>query len=323
MEILNYAQDVFTHILLNTEDGTDTMTHLMERGFKEQTIKEFGFGRTASKDELSKAILHENPLNLEALIKLGLGQVVPTKDNNVKVEDFFKGRFTLPIHNNNGVLVGFAGRTLPHNTHPAKYLNSPENEVFQKRNILYNFHRAKKDIQAKKYVVLMEGYLDVAMAWQHEITNVVGTMGTALTAENIQKLKRIVKNVIIMYDGDLAGMESAKKNAELLIEQGFNVRIVAIPNNHDPHELLQLQGIEGFKSCMGNALGLFDFTLLYTRKKYDLTVEANRIFFLEEILQSLQYEELDKQRSIFAQLSYECGFNSDHANHYLTQMYGY
>lgn len=311
---VEYVHKVFNHVLLNTEDGDDATAYLRERGFTTETIESFGFGRTPKKNAIAEYFRKKEASNFQSLHDLGIVRIKDTGE----VEDFFKGRLMIPIHDDNGSIVGFAGRTLPHNTHPAKYLNSPESELFKKRNVLFNFHKAKDHIKKSGYAFLMEGYLDVAMAVQHNVNNVVGTMGTSLTIENIMKLKQITENIIIMFDGDKAGMESAIRNADLLLENGFDVRIAYIPNGLDPHELLLQYGIDGMKQvCQDYVYNYFDFTMAYLNIKYNLSVEADRMMYIQQVLDSLKHETIEKQREIFTNLSISFGFNYDLANYHL------
>ncbi|WP_197232020.1 DNA primase [Lysinibacillus sphaericus] len=314
---MHHINDLYQFALLHTEEGESGLNYLKERGFTDETIQKFGYGRTTPKDKLTESLLKSEAEHIKNFVEWGL---VREKENG-SIQDFFKGRLMIPIHDDKGALVGFAGRTLPHNTHPAKYLNSPENDYFKKREVLYNFYQAKKSIVEKNYAVLMEGYFDVAMAVQNGMENVIGTMGTALTIENIARLKTVTNNIIIMFDGDIAGMESARSNATLLQEQGFNVRIAMVPNEYDPHELLLYMGKELFDHILMSALTVMNFTIHYLQKKYDLSNESNRMQYVGEILDTLKHESLEYQREVFVWLCNTCGFNYEHANYYLQQAY--
>lgn len=313
MQLVN---NIYQNILLNYEDGQDAYDYLISRGFTEETIELFGYGRTVKENAIAKSLMNAESANIDDFIAWGLIHV-----NNVgEAIDFFKGRLMIPIEDENGRLVGFSGRTLPHNTHPAKYLNSPESDYFKKRTILYNLHRAKEYIRQQDYAILMEGYFDVSLAFQNGFRNVIGTMGTALTMENILNLKRYTNNIVIMFDGDKAGMETALNNAKALIENGFNVKIAFIPNELDPHELILKQGKDAFNHVLVNSYSVFDFTKIYLQNKYNFSIESERMQYVEEMLDAMKHEPFERQSELFVALSNQCGFNFDHGNYYVQQM---
>lgn len=313
MQLVN---NIYQNILLNYEDGQDAYDYLISRGFTEETIELFGYGRTVKENAIAKSLMNAESANIDDFIAWGLIHV-----NNVgEAIDFFKGRLMIPIEDENGRLVGFSGRTLPHNTHPAKYLNSPESDYFKKRTILYNLHRAKEYIRQQDYAILMEGYFDVSLAFQNGFRNVIGTMGTALTMENILNLKRYTNNIVIMFDGDKAGMETALNNAKALMENGFNVKIAFIPNELDPHELILKQGKDAFNHVLVNSYSVFDFTTIYLQNKYNFSIESERMQYVEEMLDAMKHEPFERQSELFVALSNQCGFNFDHGNYYVQQM---
>lgn len=313
MQLVN---NIYQNILLNYEDGQDAYVYLISRGFTEETIELFGYGRTVKENAIAKSLMNAESANIDDFIAWGLIHV----NNAGEAIDFFKGRLMIPIEDENGRLVGFSGRTLPHNTHPAKYLNSPESDYFKKRTILYNLHRAKEYIRQQDYAILMEGYFDVSLAFQNGFRNVIGTMGTALTMENILNLKRYTNNIVIMFDGDKAGMETALNNAKALMENGFNVKIAFIPNELDPHELILKQGKDAFNHVLVNSYSVFDFTTIYLQNKYNFSIESERMQYVEEMLDAMKHEPFERQSELFVALSNQCGFNFDHANYYVQQM---
>lgn len=226
----DFAATYFNEQLLNSENGRAIgLSYFKERGFREETIEKFKLG--FSHDEwtnFTDAALAKG-YNLQFLDKTGLTIV---KDE--KKFDRFKGRVMFPIQNISGRVIGFGGRTLSADKKVAKYLNSPESDIYHKSRVLYGLNLAKKSIISQDRCFLVEGYTDVISLHQNGIENVVSSSGTSLTADQIRLIKRYTQNITILFDGDTAGIKAAFRGIDMILEEGLNVRVLAFADGEDP-----------------------------------------------------------------------------------------
>ena len=228
--VSEYAQQYFQDTLFNTEAGKAIgMTYFKERGFTEETIQKFRLG--FSPDEWTA--FTDNALakgyQLEFLEKTGLTIV-----NGDRKFDRFKGRVMFPIHSMSGRVLGFGGRILTNDKKQAKYLNSPESEIYHKSKVLYGIFFAKQAIAKADNCYLVEGYTDVIQMHQKGIENVVASSGTALTQDQIRLIHRLTPNITVLYDGDAAGLRASIRGVDLILEQGMNVKVCTFPEGDDP-----------------------------------------------------------------------------------------
>ncbi len=228
--VSEYAQQYFQDTLFNTEAGKAIgMTYFKERGFTEETIQKFRLG--FSPDEWTA--FTDNALakgyKLEFLEKTGLTIV-----NGDRKFDRFKGRVMFPIHSMSGRVLGFGGRILTNDKKQAKYLNSPESEIYHKSKVLYGIFFAKQAIAKADNCYLVEGYTDVIQMHQKGIENVVASSGTALTQDQIRLIHRLTPNITVLYDGDAAGLRASIRGVDLILEQGMNVKVCTFPEGDDP-----------------------------------------------------------------------------------------
>ena len=228
--VSEYAQQYFQNTLFNSEAGKAIgMTYFKERGFTEETIQKFRLG--FSPDEWTA--FTDNALakgyQLEFLEKTGLTIV-----NGDRKFDRFKGRVMFPIHSMSGRVLGFGGRILTNDKKQAKYLNSPESEIYHKSKVLYGIFFAKQAIAKADNCYLVEGYTDVIQMHQKGIENVVASSGTALTQDQIRLIHRLTPNITVLYDGDAAGLRASIRGVDLILEQGMNVKVCTFPEGDDP-----------------------------------------------------------------------------------------
>ena len=228
--VSEYAQQYFQDTLFNTEAGKAIgMTYFKERGFTDETIQKFRLG--FSPDEWTA--FTDNALakgyQLEFLEKTGLTIV-----NGDRKFDRFKGRVMFPIHSMSGRVLGFGGRILTNDKKQAKYLNSPESEIYHKSKVLYGIFFAKQAIAKADNCYLVEGYTDVIQMHQKGIENVVASSGTALTQDQIRLIHRLTPNITVLYDGDAAGLRASIRGVDLILEQGMNVKVCTFPEGDDP-----------------------------------------------------------------------------------------
>ena len=230
--VSEFAQKYFHHTLLETEEGKAIgLTYFKERGFTSETIKKFGLGYcTDSWDAFTKEALGKG-YKLEFLDKTGLTIV---KEEEGKTFDRFKGRVMFPIHSMSGRVLGFGGRILTNDKKAAKYVNSPESDIYHKSKVLYGIFHAKQAIAKQDNCYLVEGYTDVIQFNQAGIENVVASSGTALTPDQIRLVSRLTKNITVLFDGDAAGLRASIRGIDLILEAGMNVKVCAFPDGEDP-----------------------------------------------------------------------------------------
>ncbi len=231
----NFALSFFTENLFKTEEGKAiALSYLKDRDLGEETIKKFQLGYSPDKWEAltNKAI--ENGYKLDYLEKTGLTII---KDD--KRYDRFRGRIIFPIHNLTGKVIGFGGRILSKDQAKAKYVNSPESDIYNKSKSLYGIFFSKNAIVKNDNCYLVEGYTDVISLNQSGIENVVASSGTSLTTEQIKLIKRYTRNITILYDGDEAGLKASFRSIDMILEQGMNIKIVMFPENEDPDSFVR------------------------------------------------------------------------------------
>lgn len=228
--VSEFASNYFQDILLNSEEGKAiALSYFKERGFTNDTIKKFSLGYSpATWDALTKEALGKG-YKLEFLEKTGLTIVGEDKQF-----DRFKGRVMFPIQSMSGRVLGFGGRILTNDKKAAKYLNSPESDLYHKSKVLYGIYHAKQAIAKQDNCYLVEGYTDVIQMHQAGIENVVASSGTALTPDQIRLINRLTKNVTVLFDGDAAGLRASIRGIDLILEEGMNVKVCTFPDGEDP-----------------------------------------------------------------------------------------
>ncbi len=239
-----FAQKYFRETIENTEEGRAIgLKYFMERGVREDIMEKFQLGYCpAGRDAFTKEA-EKNGYKSEYLIKTGL-----TIDHNGRHFDRFSSRVIFPIHSISGTIVGFGGRILRQDKETAKYLNSPESEIYHKSRVLYGLYFAKKSIVHNDRCYLVEGYTDVLAMHQAGIENVVASSGTALTVEQIRLVKRFTSNITIIYDGDEAGIKASFRGIDLILEEGMNVRVLLLPEGEDPDSFSKSRNATDFKT---------------------------------------------------------------------------
>jgi len=228
--VSEFAKDYFHKTLLNSEEGKAIgLSYFKERGFTNETIKKFSLGYSPETwDALTKEALGKG-YKLEFLESTGL--TIPREDRPF---DRFKGRVMFPIESMSGRVLGFGGRILTNDKKAAKYLNSPESDIYHKSKVLYGIFQAKQSIAKLNNCYLVEGYTDVIQFNQSGIENVVASSGTALTPDQIRLINRLTRNITVLFDGDAAGLRAAIRGIDLILEEGMNVRVCAFPDGEDP-----------------------------------------------------------------------------------------
>ena len=228
--VSEFAKDYFHNTLLHSEEGKAIgLSYFKERGFTNETIKKFVLGYSPETwDAFTKEALGKG-YKLEFLESTGL--TIPKDDRPF---DRFKGRVMFPIQSMSGRILGFGGRILGNDKKAAKYLNSPESDIYHKSKVLYGIFQAKQAIAKQNNCYLVEGYTDVIQFNQAGIENVVASSGTALTPDQIRLINRLTKNITVLFDGDAAGLRASIRGIDLILEEGMNVKVCAFPDGEDP-----------------------------------------------------------------------------------------
>lgn len=225
-----FAQQYFTSVLHDTEEGKAIgLTYFRERGIREETLNRFQLGYNPDKWDAFTAHALANGYKKEYLIRTGL-----SVERDGRLYDRFHARVIFPIHSSSGRVIGFGGRILGGDKSRAKYVNSPESEIYNKSKTLYGIFFARNAIAANDNCLLVEGYTDVISLHQAGIANVVASSGTSLTHDQILMIQRYTANITILYDGDPAGIKASFRGIDMIVEQGMNVRIVLFPDGEDP-----------------------------------------------------------------------------------------
>ncbi|MBV5315224.1 MAG: DNA primase [Prolixibacteraceae bacterium] len=230
MIVSAFAQKYFSRYLLNENEGrTVGLSYLRERGIRDDIIAKFELGFCPDGKDLFTQAAQREGYKMDFLEKTGL-----TIKRDDWVRDRFGGRVIFPVHNVAGRVIAFGGRTLTNDKKVAKYLNSPESEIYHKGRTLYGIYQAKRDITRLDKCYLVEGYTDVLSFHQAGIENVVASSGTSLTIEQIRLIRRFSPNITIVYDGDDAGIKASLRGIDMVLEEGINVKVLPLPRGEDP-----------------------------------------------------------------------------------------
>ncbi|MHA7842638.1 MAG: DNA primase [Winogradskyella sp.] len=254
--VSEYANEYFQKVLQKTDQGQAIgKSYFKERGFTEDTIKKFQLGYSLDEWQAFTDDALGKGYKLEFLEKTGLTIV---KDE--RRFDRFKGRVMFPIHSMSGRVLGFGGRILTNDKKAAKYLNSPESDIYHKSKVLYGLFFAKQTIAKEDNCFLVEGYTDVIQFYQTGVKNVVSSSGTALTSEQIRLINRLTNNITVLFDGDAAGIRASIRGIDLILEQGMNVKVCTFPDGEDPDSFAKSNTLEELKEYLNeNAKDFIQF----------------------------------------------------------------
>ena len=274
--VSEFASTYFQNTMLKTEQGKAIgLSYFKERGFTDETIKEFGLGYCLDEWDAFTSEAIRKGYKMDYLEKTGLTIV-----KGEKQFDRFKGRVMFPIQSMSGRVLGFGGRILTNDKKAAKYLNSPESDIYHKSKVLYGIYHAKQFIAKDDNCYLVEGYTDVIQFHQSGIKNTVSSSGTALTSEQIRLINRLTKNITVLFDGDAAGMRAAIRGIDLILEQGMNVKVVVFPEGEDPDSFAKKNSQTELEEYLEeNSKDFIEFkaSLLYQDAKNDPVKRANLI----------------------------------------------
>ncbi|EOB3522725.1 DNA primase [Enterococcus faecalis] len=289
LQLHSKAAELYHHILVNTKIGEPALNYLLERGLTQELIETFQIGFAPQKRDFLSQVFKNEQLDETLFEPSGL---FVQRDNGTFLDRFYQ-RIMFPINDSQGNVIAFSGRLLKTADFPGdempKYLNSPETTLFNKRETLFNFDKARKEIRKENTVLLFEGFMDVIAAWQSGVKSGVASMGTSLTNEQIRRLERVAKEVVICYDGDNAGVQATNRAIQLLQENShFDLSIVSIPEKLDPDEYVRKYGAEAFQNLANHGREtVFSFKMNYHRLTRNMNNEKEQLDYVNELLREL------------------------------------
>lgn len=272
-EAYNFAVKYFQNNL-SASVGKEARSYLSKRGINEEAIKEFEIGLSLeSRDDLTKLLVSKK-YELSTLNKIGL-----SSDDH----DIYDDRIMFPLYDVSGQVVGFSGRIYK-DVDQNKYLNTKETDIFKKGEMLYHYHIAREECRLKKSVIVMEGFMDVIRASIVGVKNTVALMGTALTNNQFNLIKRLSNNIILCLDGDDPGVKAMLSIGDHLLDEGVEVKVVVLPDNDDPDSFILKHGKERFIGLVENALNFSDFKMQQLRKNVNFRSDEEKANYINEVL---------------------------------------
>jgi len=297
--VSNTANEYFRDQLFNSDEGRAIgLSYFKERGFREETLKKFQLGYSPEKSDAFSTHALKEGYKIEFLEKTGL--TIPKESRNY---DRFHGRIMFPIRSLSGRVLGFGGRILKSNVKAAKYLNSPESEIYHKSKVLYGMYYAKNSIVKKNRCLLVEGYTDVISMHQAGIENVVASSGTSLTIDQIKLVKRFTNNITLLFDGDAAGLKAALRGVNLILEEGLNVKVVTFPDGEDPDSYakkVSSEELENYINAEAKDFIEFKCSLLLEEAKED---PIKRSELIKDVAATIALIPDHVSRTVYAQTS--------------------
>lgn len=282
-------RDLYHHILVNTKAGEEALAYLHKRGLSDQLIDEFKIGFAPNQRDFLVQICRKDRVPEDVMARSGL--FIQRDDGSFS--DRFYQRVMFPLNDARGKTIGFSGRLLQTKDFPGdeqpKYLNSPETELFNKREVLFNFDKARNEIRKQGEAILFEGFMDVLAAWQANIKIGLASMGTSLTEQQIMAIERITGHVVVAYDGDRAGLAATDRALAILgAHSRLSLSAVTIPEKMDPDEYLRKYGAEELQNLLQHGRQTpFVFQMHYRKKDVNLDNEADRLTYLNGLVDEL------------------------------------
>lgn len=275
------ANTFFHHVLMNTQVGQRALDYANTRGLDTELLEHFQIGYAPDSQDLLLKYLKGKGFAETDLVKSGLF----AQSQDGRLFDRFRDRLMFPLTDELGQIVGFSGRRLSNDKEIAKYLNSPETEIFTKSKVLFHFAEARKESRKEKHLVLYEGYMDVIAGYKAGVKSGIASMGTSLTDEQVYMLRRVTPNIILNYDGDAPGVHAMERATRLFDKAGhFNLGIVVLPDNLDPDEYVKKYGIDKYQNAIKNAISTTDFLLNQASKKYNFDNDREKLAYIDEAI---------------------------------------
>ena len=290
---------------INTQLGSNAKEYLNNRGIDNEIIKTFGIGLSIDTNSLIK-LLEKKGYNDDLIENYGLAS-----KHGINYLDMFYNRITFPLHDFKGDVIGFSGR-IYHGEDTNKYLNTKQTVGFNKSNVLYNYHRAKDIARKNNQIIVVEGYMDVIGLYKIGILNVVATMGTSVTKEQIGNIKKMAKEIILLFDGDAAGEKATDASIEMLHKSGIEPKVVRLEDNLDPEEYIKKYGKDKFLSKLTHPINTMEFKLKHLKNNKDFTNNVDVSKYANEVIDELNKIEDNILREItLKKLSEEINLDVD------------
>ena len=281
LEAIRFAARHYNHMMSIPEKNKVGLAYLKQRGISGDTLNRFGVGLAPDDWSLLLETARSNDISAVVLENSGLIR----RSESGKPYDFFRNRIIFPVRDVAGNIVAFGGRALDDS--PAKYINSPENPVYRKSRILYGLHEARDALRNSSYALIVEGYFDLLRCHDVGIQNVVATCGTALTLEQAGLLRRYVQEVVLVYDGDAAGVKAAMRGVGVLTEAGLRVRAIQLPGNQDPDDFVRDQGAKALLELVEQAPDFVEYYVAMSRDR-SRTIEG-RTAIAQELFEIIRH----------------------------------
>ena len=288
---------------LNTNLGKIARSYLSKRNINDDIIKRFQIGLSFSDNKLT-SLLESKGYSKELIVKSGIGVI----SNDGKVSDIYRNRIMFPLWDINGKVIGFSGRIYEGND-TSKYINTMETDIFKKGSLLYNYENARKSILDKDEIIICEGFMDVIRLYTIGVTNVVATMGTAVTKEQLNLIRKLTNNVILLFDGDKAGEKATLSFIELSKENDFNVGIIRLEEDLDPDDYIIQKGKDKMMEHLSKPINSFDYELVNLKNNYNfnnpedvskfITSISERISNIEDdVIKDLEIKKISKLTNV-------------------------
>lgn len=290
---------------INANEGKEAIEYLNNRKISNEIIKEFKIGLSLKNNHLLTDLLLKKGYSEKEVLDSGL------INKSDKLHDIYYNRIMFPLFDLNGKPVAFSGR-IYNQVDTSKYVNTKETEVFKKGEILYNYHRAKNIARLKDEIIVTEGFMDVIRLYSIGIENAVATMGTAVTKEQCNLIKRMAKKVILMFDGDDAGKKAAYNASSMLNQMGVDALIVVLEDNLDPDEYIIKNGLEKMEYKLSHPLTMMDFKIDYLKKDKDIKTAEGKAKYIKDMIEELNSisDSIYKEATIL-KICEETGFDID------------
>lgn len=277
---------------INTKQGEKAKEYLHNRKLDDSIIKEFGIGLSLNEKDMLTKLLKSKDYDDKTLIRSGL-----VNENNYELNDVYRNRIMFPLYDLNGKIIGYNGRVYNGETEN-KYVNSKETDIFKKRNLLYNYHRAKEECRHKKQVIIMEGPMDVIRAYTAGVKNCVASLGTAFGSEQAMLIRKLTSDVILCFDGDDAGLKATKTAIVELTKLGITPKIVRLEDNSDPDEYIITKGKEAFLSKINNPMNIMEFKESLLKKEFDLNNTEELAKYINDMIKEINNIDDDILREV-------------------------
>lgn len=276
--------EFYHYYLTQTHHGEKALDYLTQRGINAETIERFNIGYAPNNSELIYQILQNEDFTDEQLIQSGIFY----QNDRKQMIDRFKNRLIIPLRDEQGRTIALSGRLIEDNPSLAKYINSPETDIFVKSRFLFNMDLARQAVRQSEELLITEGYMDVISLSQAGFLNSVATMGTAFTSDHLRQIKRITRHVKLVFDGDRAGQDAMSRAMDRLIdESSLSTEAVIIPEGRDPDDWIKRSGKAGFQTLLDKSKSYYDFKKAYLASSYNLSLDNEKAQYIEQLIKTV------------------------------------